>query len=62
MGAKIRQLREQRGMTQKQLADALGLSQVAICLWETGENVPTIQNLYRLADILGCEPGELLAK
>lgn len=62
MGAKIRQLRERRGMTQKQLADALGLSQVAICLWETGENVPTIQNLYRLADILGCEPGELLAK
>lgn len=62
MGAKIRQLRERLGMTQKQLADALGLSQVAICLWETGENVPTIQNLYRLADILGCEPGELLAK
>ncbi len=60
MGAKIRQLRERRGMTQKQLADALGLSQVAICLWETGENVPTIQNLHRLADILGCDARDLL--
>ena len=60
MGAKIRQLRERRGMTQKQLADALGLSHVAICLWETGENVPTIQNLYRLADILGCDARDLL--
>lgn len=60
MGAKIRQLRERLGMTQKQLADALGLSQVAICLWETGENVPTIQNLYRLADILGCDARDLL--
>ena len=60
MGAKIRQLRERLGMTQKQLADALGLRQVAICLWETGENVPTIQNLYRLADILGCDARDLL--
>lgn len=59
MGARIRRLREQLGMTQKQLADALGLNQSAIALWESGKTVPTIQNLYRLADILGCKPRDL---
>lgn len=60
MGARIRRLREQRGMTQKQLADALGLNQSAIALWESGKTVPTLQNLYRLADILGCDARDLL--
>lgn len=60
MGARIRRLREQLGMTQKQLADALGLNQSAIALWESGKTVPTLQNLYRLADILGCDARDLL--
>lgn len=60
MGARIRRLREQHGMTQKQLADALGLNQSAIALWESGKTVPTLQNLYRLADILGCDARDLL--
>ena len=59
MGAKIRQFREQLGMSQRQLAAALGLDPSAVCLWESGKSVPTIQNLIRLADILGCEPGDL---
>ncbi len=59
MGAKIRQFRERLGMSQKQLADALGLNQSAVALWETGKTTPTNQNLIRLADILGCKPGDL---
>lgn len=60
MGAKIRQLREQLGMSQRQLAAALGLDPSAVCLWESGKTVPTIHNLYRLADILGCDARDLL--
>ena len=60
MGAKIRQYREQLGMSQRQLAFALGLDPSAVCLWESGKSVPTVQNLYRLADILGCDARDLL--
>lgn len=60
MGAKIRQLREQLGMSQRQLAAALGLDPSAVCLWENGKTVPTINNLYRLADVLGCDARDLL--
>lgn len=59
MGAKIRQFRERIGLSQKQLADALGIDPSAVCLWETGKTTPTVQNLIRLADILGCKPGDL---
>ena len=60
MGAKIRELREKRGMSQKELADALGLDQSAVAQWETGRTEPTIFNLRRLADLLGISPGDLL--
>lgn len=59
MGEKIRELREKRGLSQKQLADALGIDQSAIARWETGANEPTAFNVRRLADILGVAPGDL---
>ena len=60
MGEKIKAYREAAGLSQKQLADALGLDQSAISNWETGRTAPTINNLYRTADILGCRPADLL--
>lgn len=60
MGEKIRQARENAGLTQKQLAEALGLDQSAVSNWETGKSEPVINNLRRLADILGCQPADLL--
>lgn len=56
---KIRKRRMELGLSQHQVAEALGLNQAAVCLWESGKTVPTVQNLIRLADILGCEPGDL---
>ena len=60
MGEKIRQARENAGLSQKQLAEALGLDQSAVSNWETGKNEPTLHNLRRMADILGVDPGSLL--
>lgn len=60
MGEKIRQARERAGMSQRELALAIGVDPSAISLWETGRNGPTISNLYKLASILGVEPGSLL--
>ena len=39
-GREIRELRERRGLTQHQLADALGTSARTVGNWERGESVP----------------------
>lgn len=58
---KIRNRRLELGLSQQQVAEALGLNQTTICLWETGKTAPSNNNLIRLADILGCKPGDLFA-
>lgn len=39
-GARIRALREARGLTQEQLASALGVGQRTIGNWERGDTIP----------------------
>jgi len=41
-------------MTQRQLADLMGVGQTAVCNWETGANLPASDQLRKLADVLGC--------
>ena len=53
MGAKITALRKARGMTQEQLAAALGVSGPAVSKWETGSSCPDIMLLCPLARVLG---------
>lgn len=60
MGEKIREFRERAGLSQRELAQALGLDQSAVSSWEIGRAEPTLHNLRRMADILGCRPADLL--
>lgn len=60
-GALIRTLRAQRGLTQKQLADRLHLSDRTVSKWERGAGCPDVSLLERLSRELGVEPGRLLA-
>ena len=46
-------LREWRGLTQRQLAQAIPISPCALWLWEEGKSNPTPRNLTRLARALG---------
>jgi transcriptional regulator with XRE-family HTH domain len=41
------------GMTQHQLAAALGTSQTAVAAWESGAEVPRVDVLERLAQVCG---------
>ena len=41
------------GLTQKQLAERMGTSQLAIARLESGPRLPSVDTLYRLAVILG---------
>lgn len=54
-GARLKQLREQRGLSQKQLADVAGLSQRAVSHWEQGLRQPTWDAVQALCDALGVD-------
>jgi len=47
---RIRELREGRGLQQKDLAIDLGVTQPTISGWESGIKVPSANNTQRLAD------------
>ncbi len=52
--------RKQKNMTQKELADILGVTDKAISKWERGAGYPDISTLKPLADVLGVTVTELL--
>lgn len=56
----IRTLREQKGLTQKQLAERLCVSDKTVSKWETGRGLPDISILMELAAALGVSVPELL--
>ena len=47
--------RRKRGMTQKELADAVKLSQAVIGRLESKRHVPQLDTLLKVAEALGCE-------
>ena len=47
--------RRKRGMTQKELADAVKLSQAVIGRLESKRHVPQLDTLLKVAGALGCE-------
>jgi transcriptional regulator with XRE-family HTH domain len=51
--ARLRELREQKGMTQAELAEKVGVSSDAVARWERGIREPAWSNLTALADALG---------
>ena len=61
IGRFIAQLRKERGMTQEQLGERLGVSQRTVSRWETGRNMPDISMLTALCAQLDISVAELLA-
>lgn len=59
-GAFIAQLRREKGLTQKELAQQLFLSDKAVSKWETGASIPDTALLMPLAELLGVSVTELL--
>ncbi len=56
----MKKLRKQRGLTQEQIAEALGISCQAISKWETGLSFPDISLLPIIADYFGVSIDYLL--
>lgn len=58
---RIRQLRKEAGLSQRQLANFVGVSTSAVSCWETGtREIPAGDNLVRLAEALGLDPAEVV--
>lgn len=50
---RIKQLREERNMSQVRLSIELGVSQETISAYEKGKHYPSTQSLIKLSDIFG---------
>lgn len=58
---KLKELRQQKGLTQEELANALFVSRTAISKWESGRGYPNIESLKRLAQLFSVTVDELLS-
>jgi len=51
----LAELRRERGLTQAELAKLIGVTTSAVGNWESGERIPRLPTLRKLADALGCQ-------
>ena len=61
IGEKVREIREGMNLSQKQMADYLGLDQSAVSKYESGERSMSTVTLEKICNLLGCMPEELLS-
>ncbi len=59
---RIRQLRTERGMSQRELAQKIGTSQKAIDYWEKCLADPSAKHIWGLADYFGCSLDYLMGR
>ena len=55
IGARITELRNEKKLSQGQLADILGVSRQAVSKWENDKTSPDTLNLIKIADVLDTE-------
>ena len=60
MGEIISTLRKEKGMTQKDIADQLGITDKAVSKWERDIAFPDTATIPKLAEILGISVEELM--
>jgi transcriptional regulator with XRE-family HTH domain len=56
---RLRLAREDAGLTQQELANAIGVSRVTVVRWEGGRQEPSLQQALWLADVLDTTVDEL---
>lgn len=57
---KLKEIRKQKGITQKELATLTGLNKVNICRWENGNAKPDNETILKLAKALNVTTDYLL--
>ena len=62
LGQKIKKLRNEKGLTQKELADKVYVTFQTVSKWEKDENEPDVSTLRELAKLFGCSMDYLLSE
>ena len=60
MGAYLKKLRNEKGLTQEELAEKFGVTRRSVSRWETGDNLPDIDILIEMSDFYNVELKDLL--
>jgi transcriptional regulator with XRE-family HTH domain len=61
LGEVLRAGRQCHGLSQRQVAQSIGVSQAAVAMWERGRRLPAAAHLGRLHDLLDLDASVLLA-
>lgn len=53
---------ERRGYKKKWIAEQMGVSQEVLSRWINNRSMPSVKNLFKLAEILNCKVDDLYSK
>lgn len=59
---RVRELRVAAGMTQKELADQLGVTVPTVSKWELGQRTPELERVFRMTLIFGVPIEEIVQR
>lgn len=59
---RVRELRVAAGMTQKALADQLGVTVPTVSKWELGQRTPELERVFRMTLIFGVPIDEIVQR
>lgn len=62
IGKRLKELRIQKGLSQQDLGDAIGVTKVSICGYENGTRLPNLEKLVSLAEELETTTDYLLGR
>lgn len=61
IGLFLKELREEKGITQEKLAEMVGVSNRTVSRWENGRNMPDLSILMQLTELYGVKLSEIVA-
>lgn len=61
-GKKLKEMRKRSGMTIKQIQEVCGISAAAVCKWQNGQAIPSLDNLLILSHIWNVKIDDLIIR
>ena len=62
-GARIKKLRKERGLTIRDVSEYMGFTtDQAVCKWQRGDCLPSLDNLYALSRLYGTTMEDILVE
>lgn len=58
----LKMLRAEAGLSLKRVAESVGVSDAAVCKWETGTSEPKVCYLIKLSELFDCSVDYLVGK